>query len=83
MKIGERIRQVLKSQGRTASWLAEAIPCERTNVYNIFGRADINVRLLGRISVVLGHDFFADLSHELSTGEDQWERPCATHGNSA
>ena len=72
MKIGEHIHQVLKSQGHTASWLAEKIHCERTNVYNIFGREDINIKLLGRISVVLDHDFFADLSQEYLTGEGCW-----------
>ena len=72
MKIGEHIHEVLKSKGHTARWLADQIPCERPNVYNIFGRADINVKLLGRISVVLEHDFFADLSNEFLSGEGCW-----------
>ena len=73
MKIGAHIHQVLKSQGRSAQWLADAIPCERTNVYNIFGRSDINVKLLGRISTAMGHNFFADLSNEFETGEGCWK----------
>ena len=75
MKIGEHIHEVLKQQGRSARWLAEQIPCERTNVYNIFGRTDINVRLLGRICVVLDHDFFLDLSKELKNGSTFIEEP--------
>ena len=61
-KIGNRIKTVLFSQHRSAKWLAEQIPCERTNVYDIFKRADINVNLLKQISIILKHDFFKELS---------------------
>jgi hypothetical protein len=64
MHIGQRIKTVLFEQGHTAKWLAEQIPCERTNVYNIFRREEMNVYLLARISVVLNHDFFLELSKE-------------------
>ena len=64
MKIGQRIKSVLLSQGHTALWLAERLGCERTNVYDIFKRGDINVNLLIRISIALEHDFFAELSAE-------------------
>lgn len=64
MKIGERIKQVLASQGHSAIWLSEQIPCERTNVYDIFKREDMNVKLLLRISVVMNHDFLAELAAE-------------------
>lgn len=70
MKIGSRIRQVLLAQGHTAKWLAEEIPCERTNVYDIFKRDDMNVKLLSRVCVVLQHDFFADLSEETFGGKN-------------
>ena len=64
MKIGQHIKEVLFSQQRSAKWLAEQIPCERTNVYNIFNRGDINIKLLRQLSVILEHDFFKDLSEE-------------------
>ena len=61
-KIGNRIKTVLFSQHRSAKWLAEQSPCERTNVYDIFKRADINVNLLQQICLILNHDFFKELS---------------------
>lgn len=64
MKIGEHIKEVVFNQGHSAKWLADQIPCERTNVYNIFNRGDINIKLLRQISVILKHDFFKELSEE-------------------
>lgn len=69
MHVGKKIREVLDDQGRAASWLAKKIPCERTNVYNIFKREDISVRLLSKISRILDYDFFAELSEELKKPE--------------
>ena len=63
--IGVLIKRRLKSRNQTAAWLAEQIPCDRSNIYNIFSRNDINSGLLQRISVVLEHDFFLDLSKSL------------------
>lgn len=68
MKIGQRVKEVLFSQSHSAKWLSEQIPCERTNVYDIFKRADMNVALLARICVILDHDFFAELSEETFKG---------------
>ena len=62
MHIGNRIKEVMIEKGYSASWLAEQIPCERSNVYHIFGRRDIGVELLLIISRLLKHDFFAELS---------------------
>ncbi len=62
MHIGERIKEVLLTKGKTVCWLASQIPCERSNVYHIFKRSDMSVELLMNISRILGHDFFADLS---------------------
>ena len=64
MNIGRSIREVMKKRGMSASQLARAIPCERTNVYNIFSRKDISTKLLWRISQVLEHNFFEDYSKE-------------------
>ena len=65
MHIGKRIKEVLDDQGRSASWLASKIPCERTNMYDIFKRKDVSVEMLFKISSILGHDFFLELSEEL------------------
>ena len=64
MNIGKHVEEILRKQGRSAAWLASEIPCERTNVYNIFKRKSMDVRLLMRISVVLKYDFFKELSDE-------------------
>ena len=64
MNVGKRIEEILKKQKKSVAWLAAQIPCERTNVYNIFRRKSMDVRLLMRISVVLEHDFFEELSKE-------------------
>lgn len=64
MNIGKRIEEILRKQGKSASWLSNEIPCERTNVYNIFKRKSLDARLLMRISVILNHDFFKELSEE-------------------
>lgn len=60
--IGKRLREILREQGHTVCWLAEQIPCERSNVYNIFQRPAINTELLATLSSVLNHDFFEELS---------------------
>lgn len=64
MHIGKRIREVLVAEGHSAPWLAEQIPCERSNVYDIFKRSTLNVDLLYDISLILKHDFFRELSEE-------------------
>ena len=64
MNVGKEIELELKRQGRTAKWLAAQIPCERTNIYKIFKRHDLDTDLLQRLCVILHHDFFDDLSKE-------------------
>jgi len=64
MHIGEAIKKELERQGKTITWLAEQLPCHRTNVYRIFDKASIDTRVLLHISRILGHDFFADLTQE-------------------
>ena len=57
--IGREIKAELHRQERGASWLAEKLHCDRTNVYNIFKRQGIDTRLLERISIILNRNFFA------------------------
>lgn len=56
--IGHEIEKVLRTQGRSVSWFAKQICCERTNIYSIFNRVSIDTELLFRISKVLSYDFF-------------------------
>lgn len=65
MHIGLAIKQQLKLQRRSASWLAGEIHCTRTHIYKIFDKQTIDIELLMRISRALDHDFFADLSAEM------------------
>lgn len=53
-------------KAHTVTWFAAQLHCDRTNVYDIFRRQSIDTELLTRISKILGHDFFLDLSHEMT-----------------
>lgn len=64
MHIGQRIREVMRQKKVSVVWVAQQISCERTNVYNIFERKDVNTNVLQRLCVVLNHDFFKELSKE-------------------
>ncbi|HIZ31983.1 MAG TPA: hypothetical protein H9814_00320 [Candidatus Bacteroides merdigallinarum] len=59
---GLLIRDALREQGHTVSWFAAQLCCTRSNVYKIFRKANIDVELLWRISLVLDHNFFRELS---------------------
>ena len=58
--IGQLIKSELKRQGRTVSWLAEKIVCEKTNIYKMFRRKSIDLEQLMRISEALNHNFLKD-----------------------
>ncbi|MDC2394442.1 hypothetical protein OU990_25590 [Bacteroides ovatus] len=47
---------------------ATQLCCTRPNVYKIFRKENIDIHLLWRISCILGHDFFRDLSDSINTG---------------
>ena len=50
----------------TISWLAGLLCCGRNNVYDIFNRKSIDSDLLIRLSQILEHDFFKDISDEIN-----------------
>ena len=56
--IGRIIESAMRSQGRSPSWLATQICCNRDNIYKIFRRQHIDTDLLLKISVALNIDFF-------------------------
>jgi hypothetical protein len=66
MHIGERIKEVMTQQRVSVISVAREIECERTNIYNIYARKDINTKLLEQFCVILNHDFFKELSKDLS-----------------
>lgn len=49
--IGEIIKEELNKQGKTTVWLAEQLGCHRTNIYKVYGRATIEIRVCFTISV--------------------------------
>ena len=65
LQIGQLIACTLHEQGRTVTWFARQLCCTRPNVYKIFGKENIDISLLWRISCILHHDFFGDLSQEM------------------
>jgi len=64
MHVGKKIKEVMHERRRSAIWLAAEISCERTNVYNIFSRPDVNTGVLRKIAKALEYDFFKDLSED-------------------
>ena len=60
--IGHIIRQVVTKKGIKVPWIAQQLGCHRNNVYLIFSRRWIDTDTLMKLSRILNHDFFADLS---------------------
>ena len=63
--IGREIEAELRRQGRGATWLAQRLHCDRTNVYNIFRREGVDTILLQRVGVILHRNFFVLYCQEL------------------
>ena len=60
--VGKLIEQTLHEQGRTVTWFAQQLCCTRPNVYKILRKESIDTNLLWRISCILDHDFFREIS---------------------
>lgn len=60
--IGQLIKDEFDRQGRRATWLAAELNCNRSNVYSIFQRDNIDVAMLIKISRVSGHNFLRDIA---------------------
>ena len=65
--MGKIIRAELDRQEHSVSWFARKVQTEYSNCYYIFKRQIVDVDLLIRISVVLQHNFFIEMS-EYMTG---------------
>ena len=60
--IGILIKEELEKQERSITWFARKLSCDRSNIYSLFQKESIDTNLLVRISILLGKDFFSDLS---------------------
>lgn len=60
--IGVLIKEELEKQERSVTWFARKLSCDRSNIYRLFQKESIDTNLLVRISILLGKDFFSDLS---------------------
>jgi len=70
LSIGLLIKRELEDQERSISWLARKLSCDRTKVYRLLQKNSIDTYDLARISILLSHDFFADLSDSLKNEEE-------------
>ena len=71
--VGILIKKELEKQERSISWLARKLSCDRTKIYRLLQKYSIDTYDLARISILLSHDFFADLSQELKNAENTTE----------
>jgi hypothetical protein len=65
--IGKKIKHKLEENKRSASWLAEQLNCDRTNIYELYRETTMDTLQLFRISVIAEFNFFdyySDLFHE-------------------
>lgn len=68
--IGHIIKQELRRQGRTITWLASQLGYSRQNMYKLFERKWIYTDLLLKISDIMGYDFFKCYSEYIEGKEN-------------
>lgn len=63
--VGHIIKEYFDKMPKAYSvqWLANRLHCDRTNVYNIFGRQSIDSLTILRLSLILNHNFFIDIAN--------------------
>jgi len=66
MHVGEQIRRVMEEKDHSVKWLAGKLCCDRTNIYKIYNKPNIDTDLLQRICVILNYNFFTYISSETS-----------------
>lgn len=67
--IGSLIREELKRQERTVTWLARKLSCDRTNIYRIFQKDNIDYIQLYRIGRILNFNFFKKLAEDFDADD--------------
>ncbi|MBR6272134.1 MAG: XRE family transcriptional regulator [Bacteroidales bacterium] len=60
--VGSLVKLELRKQGYSVTWLARQLHKERSGVYKMLSRKSLDISTLMMVSVVLNHDFFADIS---------------------
>ncbi|MCQ2308693.1 MAG: XRE family transcriptional regulator [Bacteroidales bacterium] len=58
--VGNRIKEFLKSEGRSEVWLAKGVHCDPGNFNRTLKKESLDTDLLRRISVKLKHNFCAE-----------------------
>ena len=66
--IGEEIRKQLAAEKRPVAWLAAMLYIDPSNLRKLLKKPYLPTDLLFRISAILGKDFFACYSHQLTKG---------------
>lgn len=66
--IGHIIREQLRKDQRSASWLAREIHCTRNHVYKIFNKPSLDSNLILKISKTMHYNFFQYYSAEVTKG---------------
>lgn len=64
--IGHLIKEELKRQGRTVTWLAAELHYSRQHMYYILGQSFIYTDLLLKISEITNADFFVFYTEHLN-----------------
>lgn len=65
MHVGKQIRRVMEEKDHSVKWLAEQLCCDRTNIYKIYKKPNIDTDLLQIICSILHYNFFIDISNEI------------------
>ena len=66
--IGHLIREQLKADQRSASWLAREIGCSRNHVYKVFNKPSLEADLILKISIAMNFNFFQYYTAEFIEG---------------
>ena len=69
--IGHLIREQLKADQRSTSWLAREIDCSRNHLYKVFRKPSLDGELLLSISVAMNFNFFQYYTAEFIEGMKQ------------
>lgn len=72
--IGKIIKQKLKDNDRSVSWLAKKVNCDRSNFSKKLNNNNIEIDLLFSISEILQEDFFVNYTKLLSGKTDHKNR---------
>jgi DNA-binding phage protein len=66
--IGQLIREQLKADDRSVSWLARKIGCSRNHLYKVFRKPSLDGELLLSISLAMKFNFFQYYTTEFIEG---------------